>query len=411
MLAVDALWVIVGVGVGLAGGYLLVSLRGRRERDLAKTLIEEAQSEKLADLNAIVDQLKTAFAALSRDALSKNTDDFLKLAKTRLDQQTVVGSEQLESKKKLIDSALESMNTKLKDLTALTQSVDKDRREGFGALKTDLAKTAEATGKLRETTAQLREALASSQARGQWGERMAEDVLRLAGFVEGVNYTKQKEVASGERPDFTFMLPKALKLNMDVKFPLANYLRALEAEEPTARQQYEKAFLRDVRKQIKDVTSRAYIDPEGGTVDCVLVFIPNEQIYGYIHEHDTTLMDDALKQKVVLCSPLTLYAVLAVVRQSVDNFRLEQTSHEILSLLGAFRGEWRKYCEVVEKTEKALDQAVKQFGLLTTTRTRKLERQLDRIEDLRQAKGVALPPDADASDRVDDRPLLTEDES
>lgn len=407
----DAFWVIVGVGIGLAGGYLLVSLRGRRERDLAKTLIDEAQSQKLADLNAIVDQLKTAFAALSRDALRQNTNDFLTLAKTRLEQQTVVGSEQLDSKKKLIDSALESMNTKLKDLTTLTQSVDKDRREGLGAIKTHLDKAVEATGNLHKTTAQLSEALASSQVRGSWGERMAEDVLRLAGFVKGVNYTREKEVASGERPDFTFLLPKDLKLNMDVKFPLANYRRALDTEEPAARKQYQKTFLRDVRNKIKDVASRGYIDPEGGTVDFVLVFIPNEQIYGYIHEHDATLMDDAVKQKVVLCSPLTLYAVLSVVRRSVDNFRLEQTSREILSLLSAFRDEWGKYCEVVEKTEKALDQAVKQFGLLTTTRTRKLERHLDRIEDLRQAKGVDLPPDADASDRVDDRPLLTEDES
>ena len=60
---------------------------------------------------------------------------------------------------------------------------------------------------------------------------MAEDVLRLSGFIEGVNYLKQKtlETAAG-RPDYTFPLPQGRKVNMDVKFPLDNYVRFLEAE-------------------------------------------------------------------------------------------------------------------------------------------------------------------------------------
>src|SRR6478609_5722988 len=61
---------------------------------------------------------------------------------------------------------------------------------------------------LSEHTQQLREVLASSKARGQWGERMAEDVLRLAGLIEGVNYRKQATLDDGAgRPDYTFMLP------------------------------------------------------------------------------------------------------------------------------------------------------------------------------------------------------------
>ena len=55
---------------------------------------------------------------------------------------------------------------------------------------------------------------------------MAEDVLCLAGFVEGVQYRKQKAVEQGSGiPDFTFLLPQNSILYMDVKFPLDNYLR------------------------------------------------------------------------------------------------------------------------------------------------------------------------------------------
>lgn len=389
----EVVWLIVGFVLG-AGVVLVVTLvRGRRERETMQQLLEETQRAKEAELAALMEQLKTIFSSLSREALSANTDDFLKLAKTRLDQQTVTGTEQLESKKKLIDATLTAMDKKLSDLTQLTQTIDKERRESVGAIKTELTKAAETTTKLTETTSQLREALAHPQARGQWGERMAEDVLRLAGFVEGVNYQKQARERAGGKPDFTFMLPKDLRLNMDVKFPLDNYLRAIEAADDASALTFRRAFLKDVRIQIKAVTTREYIDPAAGTVDCVVVFIPNERIYTFIHEHDRALLDDAARQKVVLCSPLTLYAVLTVVRQAVDNFRLSQTSNEILKLLGEFRRQWGKYGDVVDKVDRALKTVNTAFDDLKTTRTRQLERQLDKIDNL-QASQSASPTDS-----------------
>ena len=70
------------------------------------------------------------------------------------------------------------------------------------------------------------------------------------------------------------------------------------------------------------------------SVDYVLLFLPNEQLTGFIHEHDPALLDDALGQRVVMCSPLTLFAFLGVIRQAFDNFMIEQTSDEILKLVG-----------------------------------------------------------------------------
>ena len=114
---------------------------------------------------------------------------------------------------------------------------------------------------LAETTQSLREALSSTTARGQWGERMAEDVLRLAGFVDGVNYRKRQAIAgSGGIPDYTFLLPQGLSLHMDVKFPLNNYLRFLDASSDVERERHRKEFLKDVRLRLKEVTSRGYGD-------------------------------------------------------------------------------------------------------------------------------------------------------
>src|SRR5205823_11853370 len=177
-----------------------------------------------------------------------------------------------------------------------------------------------------------------------WGERMADDVLRLAGLVENVNYVRQKAIEGiGSRPDFTFLLPRNLKLNMDVQFPLDNYVRYLEAPSETDKARYRTDFLRDVRAKIKEVTGRDYISPEQNTIDSVLLFIPNEQIHGFIHEQDSAILDEGIKNRVVICSPLTLFAILAVIRKAVDNFALEQTSNEILSLLGSFKKQWEEF--------------------------------------------------------------------
>ena len=107
---------------------------------------------------------------------------------------------------------------------------------------------------------------------------------------------------------------------------------------------------------MKEVTSRDY-EAAANTVDCVLLFIPNESVYAFIQEQDRTILDDALRNKVVFCSPLTLFAVLAVIRQAVDNFRLSQTTHEILELLQAFDKQWSKFVDQMDKVGRSLKTA------------------------------------------------------
>lgn len=379
----EALLVVIGVVIGAGVVLVLAMFHRRQAADLARELLASTQKDRLDDLDRVVARVKEAFAALSREALSLNSEEFLKLAGTRLDKETAQGEQSLENKKKLIDQTLETLRVKMADIHATLQTVDKDRRESHGGLMKQLQTAVDATASLQQTTAQLREALASPQARGQWGERMAEDVLRLAGMIEGVNYTKQTQTPEGTQPDFTFLLPRGLRVNMDVKFPLANYVRFLEAADDGTRETGRKSFLADVRSRVKEVVKRGYIDAADGTVDYLLLFIPNEQLYGFIHQNDPSLLDDALRMKVILCSPMTLYAILAVIHQSVDVFRLQRASTEILELLGEFEKQWTKYLETTEKLGNRLDDAVKAFEEMTTTRTRQLERQLQKIAALR----------------------------
>lgn len=374
------------IGFVIGAGIIIVIQRLYRKdsRDVAREIAAQ-------DVEMMISRVRDSFGAISSEVLSQNAGNFLKMAGETLSKQKELGEKELEHKKKLIDQTLDSMKSDLKGIQDVIVAFEKDREKKFGELSTHLKSASEETSKLQETARELRQALSSTKARGQWGERMAEDVLRLAGFMEGINYRKQKSLdAAGSRPDYTFFLPHNLKVNMDVKFPLDNYLRFIGASNDTERESFKTQFLRDAKGRIKEVVTRDYINPEDSTVDYVIVFIPNEQIYAFIIENDTTLMDEALKQKVILCSPITLYAILAVIRQAVDNFNLEKTASRILSLLGNFHKQWDAFFKSFERMGKRIEDAQREYESLTTTRKNQLERALKQIEELRlQREGTS----------------------
>lgn len=316
------------------------------------------------------------------------------------------GTEELRGTQSAIDLQVGAMREELARLNRLVEEVERDRREHVGELTSQLQAAGRQTQVLAETTQSLREALSSTAARGQWGERMADDVLRLAGFVEGVNYRRhQPLVGAGGIPDYTFLLPQGLLLHMDVKFPLNNYLRVLDASSDVEREHARKEFLKDVRLRLREVTRRDYVDPASGTVDCVLLFIPNEQVYAFIQEHDRTILDDALRSKVVFCSPVTLFAVLAVIRQAVDNFQLSRTSDEILARLQGFEKQWERFVDQMDKVGRNLKTASNAFDELEGTRRRGVERELERIDALRRDREV---PGASSPEDGGVRPLALE---
>jgi DNA recombination protein RmuC len=316
----------------------------------------------------------------------------LEASRAQLEQERARTTTELDGKKGLIDQQLASMTGELGKVSELVRELEHDRHHAFGELTNELRRQHEGLNALSEHTHQLREALASSRVRGQWGERMAEDVLQLAGFLEGVNYRKQSTLAGAGRPDYTFLLPNGLLMHMDVKFPLDNYVRHLEADNDLERSRFRDQFLRDVRDRIKELTTRGYLDAADETVDCLLLFIPNEQVYAFVQEHDRAAIDDAMRQKIVLCSPLTLYAVLSVVRQAVDNFRLERTSNEILGLLREFSLQWEKYSGQLDRVQQRFDGVAKEYATLMTTRHRALQRPLDKIDSLRLVEPALVDP-------------------
>ena len=384
-----------GVLAGAFIFWLAARLRDRDTASLAQELVRQAEAAKTKEVELLTSNMRDSVKALTSDLILGGVKQLNEAARESLSKYTSDNQSVLESKKALIDQSLDSMNAKLEQVSALVRELESVRAEKYGELSKQLITASAATAKLSDAADQLRGILSNPTARGQWGERLAEDVLRAAGLVEGINYGKQVPMASGCRPDFTFKLPNGLILNMDVKFPLDNFLRSFESTSESDRRSCAEQFKRDVQKTIKQVHERGYIDVAERTVDYAILFVPNERVLSFLNECDATAIDGALRNGVVICSPFTLYAVLVVVRQAMDNFTFAQTTSRVLELHGEFNREWKKFKGSFDGIKEGIDELQEAFETLASTRRRKLDGVLDKIDQLRvPERGMAgdLPP-------------------
>ena len=325
------------------------------------------------------------------------------------------GKAQLEHQREVIDQKWDGVtsrvNEELSGLKRLVTDLQKERAAQYAGLTQDLRSAAQQQKLLLDSTRRLNDILINKQARGQWGERMTDDILRAAGLIEGVNYLKQKTTSAGTRPDFTFLLPDGQKLHMDVKFPLEGYVRYLEAPSELEKKKALRDFGAAVRRHVKAIASREAYKESITTVGYILMFIPNDGVYAFIHEHHRDVFDDALEVRVVICSPSTLFAMLSLVRQAMDTIALERSSQEILEHLSCFSDQWQRYIDQFDLVERHLGRLNAAFDELSTTRRRQLERPLDRIDQIKNRPGQealtvtrATEQENDRSGRIVNRP-------
>ena len=333
---------------------------------------------------AVQSALTEALNAMRTNA-TQDREESIKLASAQVVEK---GDEQLGKRADIIDNTLKAvqdnvtqrlaeLNTELKSL----RDMNTEKFKGVDQAVSDLAKQ----------TTDLNNVLSSSQARGQWGERMTEDLLRAAGLVEGINYEKQDTIEGRGRPDYTFLLPPNRVLYMDVKFPLDKYAEYINAESDALKAQARLAFLAAVKGHVDTLAKRDYVDKSNdNTIDYVLMFVPNESISGFVHEASPSLIDEALDRKVVLCSPLTLYAFLVVIRQAADSFHTEQTAATIMQRVNQFAKQFDEYTGAVDQVSKSFGKLQNEIDSIATggTRFKKLNVPVREIEKLRKNQGI-----------------------
>ncbi len=255
-----------------------------------------------------------------------------------------------------------------------------------------------------QQTRNLISVLNNNQSRGQWAEFQVEDLLGVMEYKDGIHYETQKIMNSGNKPDFTFYLPDNKTINMDSKFPLTIYMeisklnRDLEDDslDEISRREItdlikskNKEFLdRAIKNKIDETSTReGYISPEEDTVDFVLMYIPLENLYHFlltstIGAKNIPVIQYAFAQKVILVSPQTLMAYLETIRHSMKLFSLQTDTKNILSTHEKVKNEIRKFLDSFDETTKKLDQTVKAFDSLKTTRVNKLEKSFEELDEV-----------------------------
>lgn len=359
---------IAGTVFGALFVWFIFKLTAKRGEDKFNAALDEATA-----------LLKSNFAEISLDTLAKTTD----MLSGRLKSEREISAKEISGQKEVIEKRIDTLNGELLKLTGLINNMENSRNMQMGELKSIIDDSRAKTRELFNVTNGLKETLSSKQGRGQWAERMADDVLNYAGLKEGINYIRQqKSDATGKRPDFTFLLPNGTTLNMDVKFPYDNYKRYMESPE-NEKPYYAKEFIKDVKNHIKAISGREYIDTENGTVNCAIMFIPNEKIYTFIFDSSPELIDMASKEGVMICSPVTTISVLAVIRQAAENFVMEKRAKDLMQAMGSFRKEWIKYSDGFTKLGDLIGKVSTEYDSLRTTRNNKLETSMNKLEALK----------------------------
>ena len=295
--------------------------------------------------------------------------------------------EQVDSKKEIINESIKNNKETIKDLiermSKELNEAEKERIGEFNVLKTVLNENKIVTENLKDSTDGLKNILSNNQLRGKYGEEIAENLLRTIGFVKGENYEANvnRDRSSSNRPDFVIYLPDKTKVNIDVKFPLDNFIKFTEEDDKEKKKQYKKQFEADVRNRIKEISTRDYINPEEDTVDFVILFVPNEMIFSFIYDQMSEIWTDAMNKKVVLAGPFSFTAIFRMIYQSYRNFKYQENIYEVVKLVKKFEIEYDKYNQEVDSLGKKIKDTSLQFDKVSTVRDRKLSGIVEKIKN------------------------------
>lgn len=355
--------IMIEVIVALVGGILLgigIFYFLKRGQSKESEEISETIEDKLTELLPIV--------------LNQANENLVRMANEKLSSETELNKRDLESKRGEIERMV-------KGLEEYVKIAEKERIDSFSNLKTSVEESRKVTEKLSVSTENLKKVLSNNQLRGQFGEQVAESLLKSAGFVKGENYEFNKEQPGSEtRPDFAIFLPDKTRINVDSKFPYANLQRMAETEDSDMKEKYMKQFERDVKDKIKQVTSRDYINPEDKTVDFVILFIPNEMIFSYIYDKMPEVAQDAMASKVVFAGPFSFTALLRMIMQAYENFRVQENIYNIIGHVKSFEKEFLKFSEEFYRIGDRIGSLQKQYDSVSTTRFNQLEKSVDRVK-------------------------------
>ena len=321
--------------------------------------------EKLATFEHARHQLSESFSALSNQALKHNNETFLKLAQENLKQFQVKASGDLEQREKAIENLIKPIREALEKTEKQIHTIEKDRKESYGALNTHLEAMARTQLHLQDQTQQLVNALRRPEVRGQWGELTLKRLAELAGMVEHCDFVEQQHVATDEgglRPDMIIKMPDQREIVVDVKTPLDAYLSAVEATDEESRKAHLTRHAKNVRQRVNELSQKSYWSQFKDAPNFVVLFIPGDQFLSTALDYDKALLEDALRQQVILATPTSFVALLRAVAYGWRHEQLAKNAEVIRKVGEDLYTRLNNFSEHLQKLGRSLESSLKSYN-------------------------------------------------
>ncbi len=357
------------IGAAFVYFFLHRRLAALREQNvsLQTTLDHErraaAEKERLA--TASRQQLIDTFASLASDALARNNESFLSLAQENLKQFQVKAQGDLEQKEKSIEALVKPVKDALEKTEKQLRQIEHERKEAYGSLTKHLELMAQTQQQLHGETRNLVQALRRPEVRGQWGEMTLKRLAELAGMVQHCDFFEQETTRTEDglvRPDMIVRMPDGREIIVDAKTPLDAYLSAIEAPDDATRNAEYQRHARKVRERVKELAAKAYWSQFKNAPDFVVLFIPGEQFLSAALDHDRTLLEDALRQKVILATPTSFVALLRAVAYGWRQEVLAENAEQIRGLGEDLYNRLTVFADAFGKIGKNLDSSVAAYN-------------------------------------------------
>jgi DNA recombination protein RmuC len=402
-----ALLVVVALASLLVGamlGFLIAQLRSARQIEAVRIELEAArvrlesstrqESERIALLEESEARLRAAFDSLAGETLRSNSELFLTLAREALGRDQAIAQSSLKERETAIAQLVEPLRTALQKTEAQVESLERERRDAFSTLRTQIEALASGQSQLQRETRNLVTALRRPEVRGRWGELTLRRLVELAGMAEHCDFTEQLQVAGEEgalRPDLVVHMPESRNLVVDVKAPLDAYLEALEAVTEEGRALAMKRHGQQVETRVRQLSAKSYWSQFEHSPEFVVLFLPGDQFLSAALAERPDLLETALKQNVILATPSTLIALLKTVaygwRQAAvaENAALiRELGQELYRRLGNFTGH-------LGRVGQRLNGAVEAFNAAVGSLERQVMPQARRFPELGVTPDAPLP--------------------
>jgi DNA recombination protein RmuC len=238
-------------------------------------------------------------------------------------------------REKAIEGLVAQIREALNKTEQQIQRIEKERAETFGSLKSSIESVVVGQQALQKETRSLVNALRRPEVRGQWGELTLRRLAELAGMVEHCDFAEQVHVRTEEgalRPDMVVHMPEGRDLVVDVKTPLDAYLEAVEASTDEARAAALRRHAQAVAERVRQLSSKNYWNQFEKSPDFVILFIPGDQFFSAALAELPSLIEDAIRQNVIITTPSSFVAILKTVAYGWRQTVLAQNAETIRTL-------------------------------------------------------------------------------